>query len=319
MSDHALLDELTAAISRDHPVLARGLLANQLATDDPLQEWARIALEHVVRITGGDDQRLEQCVEAFVVTSLDFLRLQARFMKTGHYARSSAAESSALYSDAERMTEYLDGLALTYAMWPNHTRMLRYFVDEFVPTIADGGTVLEIGPGHGLLASVLLTRRTDLSYVGVDISPRSLSYSAAAFSAAAIPDARYRLVVADATAAEAPISNGGQFAAAVCCEVLEHVDEPASLLAALATHAGAAAPVFLSTVANMEAEDHVYLFRDEHEIRALMTTNGFVIDSDQPLELAGSQSMTPKPLNYSAIVRSSSGLAVRSQPPSSDL
>jgi 2-polyprenyl-3-methyl-5-hydroxy-6-metoxy-1,4-benzoquinol methylase len=297
------LEDLTASISRDYPVIARGLLANQVTTDDPLWEWATLATEHVLRITGGDNQRVDQCAEAFVVTSLDFLRLQARFMKTGHYAHSSASESSELYSDAERMTDYLDGLALTYAMWPNHARMLRFYVSEFLPRIPRGARVLEIGPGHGLLASVLLSNRADVQYVGVDISPRSISYSASAFAAAGIAGDRFELVVGDAGAAHGSLAGAG-FDAAICCEVLEHVDDPASLVMALNSRLAPGRAAFVSTVANMEAEDHVYLFHDEHEIRSLFVDTGFTVVADQPLELAGAENLTPKPLNYSAIVTS---------------
>jgi 2-polyprenyl-3-methyl-5-hydroxy-6-metoxy-1,4-benzoquinol methylase len=304
MSSRLLLEELTGRISRDYPVLARGLLANQLGPDDPLWDSATLALEHVVRITGGDDDRMGQCVEAFVVTSLDFLRLQARFMRTGRYARSSAVESSTLYDDADRMTEYLDGLALTYAMWPNHARMLQFYVGDFVPLVADDGAVLEIGPGHGLLASVLLARREDVRYLGIDISPRSLSYSAAAFSAAEIAADRYELALADASGPSTVLSSRATYDAAICCEVLEHVDDPAALLATLCARTAVGAPAFVSTVANMEAEDHVYLFHDEDDIRTFLHSNGFVVDADQPLALAGAQSMAPTPLNYSAIIRS---------------
>jgi 2-polyprenyl-3-methyl-5-hydroxy-6-metoxy-1,4-benzoquinol methylase len=295
------LEELTAGISRDFPMLARGLLANQLTADDPLWQWAALATEHVLRITGHDDRRISECAEAFVVTSLDFLRLQARFMKTGRYSHADASESLGLYSDAERMTEYLDGLALTYAMWPNHTRMLRFFVTEFVPLVPRAARILEIGPGHGLLASVLLRQREDVQYVGVDISPRSISYSAAAFAAAGIAEGRYDLVVANATDRNAPLLSHGSFEAAVCCEVLEHVDDPGSLLSGLNAQMQPGAAAFVSTVANMEAEDHVYLFHDVQEIRSLIVERGFTVHMDQPLELAGSQGMTPTPLNYSAI------------------
>ena len=87
----------------------------------------------------------------------------------------------------------------------------------------------------------------------------------------------------------------------VCCEVLEHVDDPGSLLSALRAQIQPGAPAFVSTVANMEAEDHVYLFHDAQEIRSLLLASGFVIYADQPLDLAGSRTMTPRPLNYSAI------------------
>ena len=303
MNGRALVESLTADITRDYPVLANGLLANQLADDDPLWEWAVVAAEHVLQTTGTDDRRISECAEAFVVTSLDFLRLQARFLKTGAYARSSAAATSTLYSDGDRMTEYLDGLALSYAMWPNHTRMLQSFATDFVPVVPVGGRVLEIGPGHGLLASVLLTRRDDVHYTGIDISARSIAYSAAAFAATGIAPDRYDLVVGDASMPDARFAFGA-FASTICCEVLEHVDDPASLLATLALRMDPGAPAFLSTVANMEAEDHVYLFHDVAHIRKTITGAGFTIDADQPLGLAGAEDLTPKPVNYSAIVRS---------------
>jgi 2-polyprenyl-3-methyl-5-hydroxy-6-metoxy-1,4-benzoquinol methylase len=307
MSARAFLTELTADVSREFPVLANGLLANQLADDDPLWEWAALAAEHVLRITGNDDRRISECTEAFVVTSLDFLRLQARFMKTGRYAHSSASETSALYADSGRMTEYLDGLALTYAMWPNHTRMLSFYGSQFVPSIPPRGRVLEIGPGHGLFASVLLERRADVRYVGVDISARSVSYTAAAFAASGIAADRYELIVADA--GDPAAGHGGDtFQAAICCEVLEHVDDPASLLATLKGRIGRAAPAFVSTVANMEAEDHVYLFHDVAHIRSTILDAGFTIDADQPLELSGARGMTRLPLNYSAIIVSNTAL-----------
>jgi 2-polyprenyl-3-methyl-5-hydroxy-6-metoxy-1,4-benzoquinol methylase len=302
MNGRELVESITAGITRDFPELANGLLANQLASDDPLWEWAVVAAEHVLRTTGGDDRRIAECTEAFVVTSLDFLRLQARFVKTGEYAHATAAETSNLYADGDRMSEYLDGLALSYAMWPNHTRMLQFFADDFVPVVPPRGRVLEIGPGHGLLASVLLSRRDDVHYVGIDISARSISYSAAAFAAAGVAADRYELVVADATAPGRPFASDA-FAAAICCEVLEHVDDPASLLAALARHVDTGAPAFLSTVANMEAEDHVYLFRDLAHIRSTIVDGGFAITADQPLVLVGAEDSTPLPLNYSAVVR----------------
>jgi 2-polyprenyl-3-methyl-5-hydroxy-6-metoxy-1,4-benzoquinol methylase len=302
MSTREFLEEITAGISSEYPMLARGLLANQLAPDDPLWEWAEVATEHVLRITGRDHERVEQCVEAFVVTSLDFLRLQARFLKTGRYAHGAASDSIELYSDAERMTEYLDGLALTYAMWPNHTRMLRFFATEFGPRVPAEGRILEVGPGHGLLAAVLLTAQPDARYTGVDISPHSISYAAEAFAATGIAPDRYELLVSDACNPDVALAAAGPFDAAVCCEVLEHVDDPAALLRGLHDRIAPSAPTFVSTVANMEAEDHVFLFDDEQHIHRVLQAGGFAVYAEQPLELAGFENATPRPLNYSAIV-----------------
>lgn len=302
MSARELLEQMSAGITRDYPMVANGLLPNQLEPDDPLWEWAELGAAHVLRITRGDDQRIADCADAFVATSIDFLRLQARFMKTGRYAKAAAAETAALYADSETMTDYLDGLALTYAMWPNHARMIEFFVRAFVPAVPASGTVLEVGPGHGLFASVLLDARADVGYVGVDISPRSISYSADAFAATGIAPDRYELVVGDAT--DAAVTGGRQaFDAAICCEVLEHVDDPVALLTNFRARIHTGRNAFVSTVANMEAEDHVFLFHDADDIRATIGAAGFTVVDDQPLPLPSSAAMVPEPLNYSAIVR----------------
>ena len=198
MNARELVESLTADICRDFPELANGLFANQLAGDDPLWEWAVVAAEHVLRTTGGDDRRIAECAEAFVVTSLDFLRLQARFMKTGEYAHTTAAETSDLYADGDRMTEYLDGLALSYAMWPNRTRMLRFFANDFVSVVPPEVGCWRSGPGTVCSPPCSSPVRDDVHYVGVDISRRvSISYSAAAFVAAGVDAKRYELVIGD--------------------------------------------------------------------------------------------------------------------------
>ena len=153
-------------------------------------------------------------------------------------------------------------------MWPNHTRMLQFYVTDFVPLLPGDGRMLEIGPGHGLLAAVLLAARRTARYTGVDISPRSISYSAGAFAAAGIAADRYELVVADACAPGAALGSDDTFGAAVCCEVLEHVDDPVVLLRSLRSHIAPGTPAFVSTVANMEAEDHVFLFDDAAVLRS---------------------------------------------------
>src|SRR5260370_27252050 len=96
-------------------------------------------------------------------------------------------------------------------MWPSHTKRLRFYGTEFVPLVRSDARVLEVGPGHGLLASVLLAQRADVRYVGIDISPRSISYSAAAFEAAGIAADQYELIVADASDPDASMNVGEQY------------------------------------------------------------------------------------------------------------
>ena len=56
------------------------------------------------------------------------------------------------------------------------------------------------------------------------------------------------------------------------------------------------------TVANLEAIDHVYLFRTIDEIRDMITARGFLIEGDFPYVVPGCEEDDPLPANYFAII-----------------
>ena len=301
-SREELLDVCTR-LRAAYPVIGGGLIDKCLPPDDPAWVEAQLALGFVAQRSDDD---LESELDAFAAVSIDFLRLQARFMTSGTYARAGgAAELVAdLYDDPSKMKGYyLDGLALTYALWPNHARMIRFMRDRFLPLLRPGDRVVEVGVGHGLLAALMFEAQPDLTYVGVDISPSSLDYAAAALARTGVDPGRVTMVEADAMSGDlVSLAGSAGFDAAICCEVLEHVDTPAALSAALTAALDTQRPGFLSTVANMEAEDHVYLFHDVDEIRDMLTTTGWQIGDDLPSVLPGAESWHPLPVNYSAVV-----------------
>ncbi len=229
-------------------------------------------------------------------------------MRTGEYARSGDADSlvSDLYNDPTKMRGYyLDGLALTYALWPNHSRMIRFMSESFLPFLRAGDRVVEVGVGHGLLAALMFEAVPELEYVGVDISASSLEYAEAALVAIGVEPSRLSMHHEDAMSGSLTrLATAAGFDALVCCEVIEHVDRPDVMLASLISALAPASPGFVSTVANMEAEDHVFLFRDVDEIRAMLGRTGWAVDADRPQVLPGAESWVPLPVNYSAVVRS---------------
>lgn len=296
------LESVTRRLTDDYPLIASGLVANRLDSNDALWPWAERALAHAHAVCGDGDERFDSALEAFAITSLDFMRLQSRFLRTGRYACSQADELGELYADPARMLEYLDGLALTYAMWPNHTQMLRYYADFFLTRLPDSPAVLEIGPGHGLLAALLFEHRPDATYVGVDISASSLEYTGNALRAAGVDPARRTLVHGDATSDQVTEELVGPFDAIVCCEVLEHVDQPEIILDAIRRRLRPDGLAFISTVANLEAVDHVYLYNDLAHIRSMVAACNLTVVDDQPLTLPGAEAQTPLPLNYSGVL-----------------
>ena len=290
-------------ITTCYPIIGGGLLASQLNSRDPLWDRAAVAAEHILRITGEDPQGLRS---AKMHSSLPPLTRPA----VGQIYEDRPLCNAPSVGDIRAVRgPKTDGriprrtrTQLRNVAEPH--RMLQFFGDEFLTALPAGSHLIEIGPGHGLFASVLLSSRPDVRYTGIDISPSSLTYSTSSFNAAKIDRDRYNLHLGDASLVLDTFGGGNEpFGAAVCCEVLEHVDDPGSILNGLRNQVRAGASVFLSTVCNMEAEDHIYLFKDVDEVRECLRAAGFDVIDDRPLILPGADDWDPQPINYSAIVR----------------
>jgi ubiquinone/menaquinone biosynthesis C-methylase UbiE len=111
----------------------------------------------------------------------------------------------------------------------------RHLVDNFLATVTElltlaaprGKTILEVGCGEGKLATALVQSvPAPARYLATDVSLEAIT---------AELDARIETAVASAYAL--PFADRS-FDIVVCCEVLEHLDEPARGLAELARVAG---------------------------------------------------------------------------------
>jgi 2-polyprenyl-3-methyl-5-hydroxy-6-metoxy-1,4-benzoquinol methylase len=202
---------------------------------------------------------------------------------------------------------YLDGLLLTYAFWINHAALYRCFVRTFLPRLPREARVLEIGVGHGLMALTLLRELPAARYEGLDISPFSLAYAARLLAANGIDLHRASLREEDAAGPTAAPPEERD--AVVCCEVLEHVEDPASLLRTLRQRLRPDGCAFVTTVANVEADDHIYRFEDEAHIRRLLEDAGLRVLNELALPLRGYETARPLPLNYAAVLAPASAAA----------
>ncbi len=104
-----------------------------------------------------------------------------------------------------------------------------------------GRSVLDVGCGGGLLAEGMARRGAHVT--GIDLSPSLLSTAELhALESGAL--VRYRLVSAEALAAESPST----YDLVTCMEMLEHVPDPASVIGALARLVRPGGSVMLSTL-----------------------------------------------------------------------
>ena len=104
-----------------------------------------------------------------------------------------------------------------------------------------GKTVLDVGCGGGILAEAMAARGARVT--GIDLSENSLRV-AELHRLESGADVTYESASAEAFAAHHP----GEFDVVTCMELLEHVPEPASVVAACARLARPGGQVFFSTI-----------------------------------------------------------------------
>ena len=104
-----------------------------------------------------------------------------------------------------------------------------------------GKRVLDVGCGGGLLSEGMATR--DAHVTGIDLSEKPLGVARLHLLESG-RQVDYRMVSAEDLAAEMP----GAFDAVTCLEMLEHVPDPASIVAACAALVRPGGQVFFSTL-----------------------------------------------------------------------
>lgn len=105
-----------------------------------------------------------------------------------------------------------------------------------------GARVVDVGCGGGILADAMARQGADV--LGIDLATKSLRVAQLHALEAQTPSVRYREISAEAMAAEAPAA----FDAVTCMEMLEHVPDPASVVAACARLVRPGGTVVFSTL-----------------------------------------------------------------------
>lgn len=114
------------------------------------------------------------------------------------------------------------------------------YIEQAAGALA-GKAAVDIGCGGGLLSEALAARGAAVT--GIDLAEDVLAAARAHLKASKLR-VDYRAVAAEALAAEQP----GAFDLVTCLEMLEHVPDPASVVAACARLARPGAPVVFSTI-----------------------------------------------------------------------
>lgn len=215
-----------------------------------------------------------------------YLKEQIRFIQTQEYAHSDFESARReVYDNPEVMEKfYLEGLMLTHAFWPIHLDIHRFFRDEFVARVPAQGVGTEFGFGHGLYLLDVLQARPATRARAFDISEFSQRYADRLLRASGISPDRFQLGFADVR--EPLPAKPGEFAWAIFAEIMEHIPDPLTSLRYLRTCMAPGAPVFITTVLNSNAIDHLYLFTEFEQVREMLRNAGFTIVAERELKVA---------------------------------
>jgi 2-polyprenyl-6-hydroxyphenyl methylase / 3-demethylubiquinone-9 3-methyltransferase len=126
-----------------------------------------------------------------------------------------------------------------------------------------GKRVLDVGCGGGILSDAMARRGADV--LGVDLAGKALKVAQLHALEAGTNNVAYREVSAEALAAEAP----QQFDVVTCMEMLEHVPDPSSIVAACSALVKPGGWVFFSTL-NRNAKAFLFaIVGAEHVLKLL--------------------------------------------------
>jgi 2-polyprenyl-3-methyl-5-hydroxy-6-metoxy-1,4-benzoquinol methylase len=298
-TEGALLERARAIVG-DYRFVAEPIDA-LVATGDAYRARAEHHLQRLFRSFDADPARFDDAIEAFVEMTVDVMRMQDRYFRTGQFdAGPDLVADGGLYDDDDVMgRRYLCGLYLAQVFWPNHLEKLEYFEAEFVPRAADGVRVLEVGTGPGTYglaigraAACAQLHLNDVSRLSIDLVQRI-----AAADPVLSPDTLQTSTI-DFLARE---PDADPFDLVLFSEVVEHLRDPELGLDRLGALLAPGAAVFFSTATNAAFYDHTIVFETIDDIRRLLTNHGFTVASERTI-LAAKGPDGRDVLDYAAII-----------------
>lgn len=256
MSD--FLEVFIAQVIRANPMQARALQD----AHNGLRPKERDELRDYLAFCVAQGVDINRLVASYQTITQDTLREQVYFQRNGTYRYRSFAEvADKVYFDAEYMSSYMYGLALTLYLWPNHRDMVRFFQKEM--SGRKGLRYLEVGPGHGVFFRNAIREGGYAHYLGIDISPTSLDLTRRLVSSDNGLQENWELRESDFLQVD-ELDPG--FDAIVMGEVLEHVEDPSEFLRRVRDLARPGAFIYVTTAVNAPAIDHIFLFSSVDEV-----------------------------------------------------
>ncbi len=241
-------------------------IRSQLATVDFDRKIAEQICVSAKEIAEKRGYTYDEAVQDFINFSLEFLELQIELEKKGAYKFDNFKEAQKnVYDNPEVMgRRYLNGVMISQAFWLNHYKVLAYFLKNFCFPDKKHGSVLEVPVGTGIFLSKFISLNPGWNGIGYDISKSSVEY------------AKEFMRINNKQPIEVVLQNvfdipeTRQYDRIMCGELVEHLENPIGLLKKLKALLKDDGKLFLTTAVWAANIDHIYLFKNMHEVRELL-------------------------------------------------
>ncbi|MBX2905514.1 MAG: class I SAM-dependent methyltransferase [Taibaiella sp.] len=220
-----------------------------------------------------DGKDLPFALDCYLKVCNDVMFEQMRFAETGAYTSTSFDEvNQRVYNNPEVMSYYMHGLLVSQYLWEHHYRILEFFFNNMGRFTEQIRHVLEVGGGHGLYTNEVIAHlNADYHYTMVDISETSIE-----MSKTFVKSDKVDYILQDVY----QYSTEKKFDFIIMGEVLEHVEDPLGLMKKLHSLGAENATAFITAPCNSPAIDHIYLFRNPEELKALYNEAGWEVALD---------------------------------------
>jgi 2-polyprenyl-3-methyl-5-hydroxy-6-metoxy-1,4-benzoquinol methylase len=240
------------------------------------QEYNRRAEEFLTKyksILVEEGKDLDFGIDCYLRMLADITMETLRFRETGEYSSKSFEEvNRRVYGNRDVMEYYMHALLLSQFLWKHHYEMFCFFIEELAKRKSSAKNYLEVGGGHGLqVAEATKILSPDSKFTVVDISPTSLN-----ISRRLVRDDNVKFVLTDIF----HYMPERKFDFITLGEVLEHMEDPGALLKCVSNLLADGGTLFITTPANAPTIDHIYLFRNEDEIRKLIHDANLSVESE---------------------------------------
>jgi ubiquinone/menaquinone biosynthesis C-methylase UbiE len=256
------IQQLIDDIRTRHPRSAQGILEARAVDPAQFDELGERFLNWLAVLKG--DSGIRAAIDSYIRFTTSVNLSQVRYEADGHYENKTYEECyQSLYNSKEEMDDYLWGIYLTNFLWRHHMEISLFFRDRFLARLPEKAMIIELAPGHGGWGVWALSERPDAQLIGYDISPSSIAIATSLAQAAGVGS---RASYFEKSALDLDGLSPEIATACICSFVVEHLEEPQKLFAAIARLLKVGGRAFITGALTAAQIDHIYEFREESEL-----------------------------------------------------